>query len=101
VVLLLLVLLSLVLLGQGFLVLVVRGLQQQRAILMPMESVGQREVGFSAIAAGRWRALASLRVVGTCRYCLVNSCFNRRVEGSGVVHAMPLSKVMVAKEGRV
>jgi hypothetical protein len=29
----------------------VRGLQRQRAVMMPMESVGHREAGFTAIAA--------------------------------------------------
>jgi hypothetical protein len=44
-----------------------RALHGQRAFLMPMEYVGHREAGFSALAA-RWRcARAALRAVSTCR----------------------------------
>jgi hypothetical protein len=45
-----------VLLVREFVVHIVRGLQGQRVVLIPMEFVGQREAGFNAIAARWWRA---------------------------------------------
>jgi hypothetical protein len=68
VVLLVLVLMLLVVMVLRFLVelLRMRALHGQSAILMPMESVGHREAGFSALAA-RWRcARAVLRAFSTC-----------------------------------
>jgi hypothetical protein len=67
-------------------------LQRERAVVMQVKYVGYRYAGVSAIAGG---------AVSTGHKRFFNKRFNNKVKCPGVMHAMTMTRMVVAREGHV